>query len=451
MQIIQFVQAHPYFSIATTLSIGSFIKIFDDYIQGAIAAFIGLFWVKKYALDNYTNCVIYDYLNAKYGGWGISDEVYEAKWEHIRPLEEESNTWYRNKSYSARLWFYKGRPILTLPPHTQKNFQHQAFFFFRWTINWNKLIKEAGEYRDSTLRLAKLNNENKFQITRHTGNGSKKVFSNDNKKSGAPMAYGEEGNKGYSFHKEGELLFWKDEDVGNPQPDDPIGYLSVNDSMAEVIERVKFWYNDQAWYKERGIDWKLGVLLYGKPGSGKTSLLRALAQELKIPMHIFDLPTLNAYDFIEAWQVAQNDKPRMVVFEDWDTVFHGRKNIIPNSDLDLGTILNLIDGVEREHGLLTFITTNNVEHIDEAVGAPTKEDPKISTRPGRIDMCQKLEPLDKEGRIKMANRILKGFPEAAEEMVRLYNRAGAVQFQDRCIRKALELHLQKDVVKNAAA
>jgi SpoVK/Ycf46/Vps4 family AAA+-type ATPase len=209
--------------------------------------------------------------------------------------------------------------------------------------------------------------------------------------------------------------------------------------MSKVIRKVRFWFDNKDWYKERQIIWKLGLLLYGKPGSGKTSLIRALGEDLDIPVHTFDLASMDNSDFISAWTSTRKDSPRIIVLEDFDTVFHGRENIIPDSTLEYGTILNAIDGLEREHGLLLFITTNHVGQIDEAMGIPNKGEESMSTRPGRIDIVMEMKDLDRAGRLKIALRILKGEDEIAEVMTDRYSSDTPAQFQYRCMQKALEI------------
>ena len=47
--------------------------------------------------------------------------------------------------------------------------------------------------------------------------------------------------------------------------------------VREVEERVNFFLNNREWYDSRGIPYQLGLLLSGVPGSGKTSIIRAIA------------------------------------------------------------------------------------------------------------------------------------------------------------------------------
>ena len=50
------------------------------------------------------------------------------------------------------------------------------------------------------------------------------------------------------------------------------------------MQDVKEFINNGKWYNERGIPYRRGYLLYGPPGSGKSSFLKTLYGDLPVTM-----------------------------------------------------------------------------------------------------------------------------------------------------------------------
>lgn len=63
------------------------------------------------------------------------------------------------------------------------------------------------------------------------------------------------------------------------------------DHLSIVKNRIDMFVNNKRWYEEKGLPYTLGVLLHGPPGTGKTSLIKAIAKDTG--RHIFNIKLSN--------------------------------------------------------------------------------------------------------------------------------------------------------------
>lgn len=234
-------------------------------------------------------------------------------------------------------------------------------------------------------------------------------------------------------------LFYKKADLGAPTEKDPFDNLAYSKNVSLLETDIRRWHSSREWFKERGIPWRLGAGLYGSPGTGKTSFVRAIAQDLDLPIHVYDLTTMDNQELVEFWSDSLNSAPCIVLFEDIDRIFDKDKNVKTNknkSPLTLDCLLNCINGVQAADGILVMLTANDITKIDPALGVP--DETGKSTRPGRLDSAVYFGPLDKEGREKIAKRILKGYEHLIDDIVVLGDNESGAQFENRCSKVALE-------------
>lgn len=129
-------------------------------------------------------------------------------------------------------------------------------------------------------------------------------------------------------------------------------------------------------YLRRSIPWHRGHLYEGPPGTGKTSVARAIASHLG--MDVWYLPLADLDKDSGLLNAINRITPRsMLLLEDVD-VFHAAT--MRNDDgkgVTLSGLLNALDGITTPHGLFTVLTTNTVDALDAAL-----------IRPGRVDVVE---------------------------------------------------------------
>lgn len=141
---------------------------------------------------------------------------------------------------------------------------------------------------------------------------------------------------------------------------------------------------------------KIGLILHGPPGNGKSYFIRWLAKELNVPISI---PVMDNYihDTQFTKMFVRVKKPSIILMEDFDSIFDGRKAVLEDQELRFSAVLNVLDGLVAPSGSLIFIITTN--HIN-------KIDPALKDRPSRFKYIIKFD----NPNIDIRGKIFKDLP-----------------------------------------
>ncbi len=144
-----------------------------------------------------------------------------------------------------------------------------------------------------------------------------------------------------------------------------------------IMDDVTAFLNSEAEYDAFGIPYTKTYLLTGVPGSGKTSLIKALCNEIHYNLGIMSMS--RDMDNATVQGSFRNLDPKTVLLlEDIDCLFEKRASVETQS-FTFSNLLNILDGVLFKHGLIVFITTNHPEKLDPAL-----------LRQGRTDLIVEL-------------------------------------------------------------
>ncbi|KAJ7331339.1 P-loop containing nucleoside triphosphate hydrolase protein [Mycena albidolilacea] len=159
-----------------------------------------------------------------------------------------------------------------------------------------------------------------------------------------------------------------------------------------LIDDAREFLESKAWYAARGIPFRRGWLLYGAPGSGKTSIITSIAGDLGLDIYIMSLSRAGLDDSTLTELITELPEKCLALIEDIDAAFTqslnrdgpadadeksppGAPHEPPSSRLSLSGLLNAIDGVAAQEGRLLYATTNKYHALDPAL-----------CRPGRMDV-----------------------------------------------------------------
>lgn len=155
--------------------------------------------------------------------------------------------------------------------------------------------------------------------------------------------------------------------------------------MDRIFDHIRTFHNNKEAYEKVGIPYRTGILLYGPPGSGKTSTAVAISTELDMDVYYISLSIVQKD---EALSECFSEIPAgaLVVLEDIDIASSVRERDSENgSGVTMQGILNCLDGMATPNGIITIMTTNRFDVLDPAV-----------IRPGRVDLMEELGNLDKD-------------------------------------------------------
>jgi ATP-dependent Zn protease len=194
---------------------------------------------------------------------------------------------------------------------------------------------------------------------------------------------------------------------------DIAGGEKIKEELSDLIE----YFKDPDKYIKAGIRPTRGFLFYGSPGTGKTYIVKALANEIgkhnkcKVFRHGGDIPIfiVNSTELVDKYlgeseknvknlfEVARTYQPCIIFFDEIDSIVPNRSNRDANFLKGMvNTLLQEIDGIKGAQKIVVIGATNLIENIDPAM-----------LRPGRLEKHIKFSLPQKKERIKIISMYLK--------------------------------------------
>lgn len=197
---------------------------------------------------------------------------------------------------------------------------------------------------------------------------------------------------------------------------------------SSLKDDVSFFSKSKHWFDKRDLPYSRAYLLYGPPGNGKTSAIRAISQYFRTSPAQFSFtgryedpdsaflswvagdeePDYNIanddsslrFRLSEArpvrpmtHQVDDNPRMRILLLEDVDRFFSKEEGF--KTPVSFSAILNALDGVCQRKNSILIATANNPEKIDS----------QVLFRPGRFDLRIPFDAPNKEGIISFLRKL----------------------------------------------
>lgn len=186
-----------------------------------------------------------------------------------------------------------------------------------------------------------------------------------------------------------------------------------------IIEFLKDFDREKQWYDKHDVAYKTGMIFNGPPGTGKTSLVKAMSSHLGKDLCVLSCEGLIGSKF----KIAINSLPKnsILLLEDFDSIQSTKSREFKDDGrfymgISLSELLNAIDGVFNSDGRIIIATTNTLETIDAAL-----------IRPGRFDSIERLGYVDEDIVLRFFDRF---FPKHTIKSVQVAENISASQIEN---------------------
>ncbi len=185
----------------------------------------------------------------------------------------------------------------------------------------------------------------------------------------------------------------------------------IKPAITRVREIIELPLKHPELFNRLGIDAPKGVLLHGPPGTGKTMLAKAVANESDAYFITINGPEImskyygeSEHKLRDAFDEAGKNAPAIIFIDEIDSIAPKRAEVAGEVERRVvAQLLSLMDGLKSRKNVIVIGATNRPEALDMAL-----------RRPGRFDREIELRVPDREGRREIFQIHTRGMPLAED-------------------------------------
>ncbi|NWG38240.1 CDC48 family AAA ATPase [Nitrososphaera sp.] len=181
----------------------------------------------------------------------------------------------------------------------------------------------------------------------------------------------------------------------------------LRNEVHKVREMIELPLRHPEIFERIGIEAPKGVLLHGLPGTGKTLLAKAVANETQANFFSISGPEIMSKFYGESeerlrqiFKEAEENGPSIIFIDEIDSIAPKREEV--SGDVEkrvVSQLLTLMDGIKSRGKLVVIGATNRPNAIDPAL-----------RRPGRFDREIEIGIPDEQGRLEILQIHTRGMP-----------------------------------------
>ena len=207
-------------------------------------------------------------------------------------------------------------------------------------------------------------------------------------------------------------------------------YIQFKKEYNLLLDDIKQFLESKHIYKEVGLLYKLGLLLYGDAGNSKTSTIRKILQSesFKDAIVIFiEKSRIPPRDFLEKVKNTLDGRLKVFIFEELANTI---------DDRNIAQLLDFLDGESSLNDSIIFATTNY----------PDKIPGNIINRTSRFDKIYNFKNPDAEERRSILKHF-SGLSEISEDLVKMTNKYSVSDIKEICITSRVKNVSMEESVK----
>jgi len=181
----------------------------------------------------------------------------------------------------------------------------------------------------------------------------------------------------------------------------------LRDEIKKIREMVELPLRHPEIFERLGIEPPKGVLLHGSPGTGKTLLAKAVANECEANFILLNGPEVMSKFYGESekkirdiFDEAEKNAPSIIFFDEIDAIAPKREDVMGEVERRVvSQLLTMMDGLKTRGKVVVIGATNRINSVDPAL-----------RRPGRFDREIEISVPGKEGRLDILKIHTRNMP-----------------------------------------